>query len=449
MQLDETAFPDPVGLADRPHRRRVLSRPHQEGGRLSGRRRASHAAGALGDRGRLLPVDDGVPDRRADRRRRHRPPEWRRGGVGDLPGHRRLLAAPDREVDVHHHRPGRRRQVLHPHRGRRRPRTTATPGSTPTAPAFTRSATSSTPASSSWSDSASRPPTIATSSGSLAETDRVACLWTPRRGRMWHRYTHDGYGEKADGSPWDGTGIGRLWPLLSGERGEYVLANDRDALSYLQTMHNSANDGYMIPEQAWDQPEPTTFGHTFGKGTGSAAPLAWAMAQYVRLAQGIAAGRPVETPAVVARRYATGRQLNVADAHRDQPRRPRGRQTAPPSAWPARPAAVACTSASTAASKPSGSATSRGGETKLRRHGVAARHPQPTGDRRCRSRRRNQHARPYRARLRQPDRRSGRSRRRRQRARHLQVSHQPGIPAGNLRPHRSRRVRPRRPMSPS
>ena len=115
-------------------------------------------------------------------------------------------------------------------------------------------------------------------SGSLAETDASLAQDTPS-GRMWHRYTHDGYGEKADGSPWDGTGIGRLWPLLSGERGEYVLANGRDPMSYLQTMHNSANDGYMIPEQAWDQPDSTTFGHTFGKGTGSAAPLAWAMAQ--------------------------------------------------------------------------------------------------------------------------------------------------------------------------
>jgi hypothetical protein len=128
---------------------------------------------------------------------------------------------------------------------------------------------------------------------------------------MWHRYTHDGYGEKPDGSPWDGTGIGRLWPLLSGERGEYELANGREALSHLQTMHNSANDGYMIPEQVWDRPDPTAFGHTFGKGTGSAAPLAWAMAQYVRLAQGIDAGRPVETPRVAAQRYARGRELDV------------------------------------------------------------------------------------------------------------------------------------------
>jgi len=59
-------------------------------------------------------------------------------------------------------------------------------------------------------------------------------------------------------------------------------------------MANTANAGYMIPEQIWDQNDPTAYGHVAGEGTGSAAPLAWAMAQYVRLAQGIANGSPCE-----------------------------------------------------------------------------------------------------------------------------------------------------------
>ncbi|MEW9555381.1 glucan 1,4-alpha-glucosidase [Nonomuraea sp. NPDC050783] len=141
---------------------------------------------------------------------------------------------------------------------------------------------------------------------SLAAVDESISVRTPS-GRMWKRYTFDGYGETADGAPWTGVGIGRPWPLLSGERGEYELANGRDARAYLRTMADSANDGYMIPEQVWDQPEPTSYGHVFGKGTGSAAPLSWAMAQYVRLAQGIEQGRPVETPEVVADRYAETR----------------------------------------------------------------------------------------------------------------------------------------------
>ena len=146
--------------------------------------------------------------------------------------------------------------------------------------------------------------------GSLPEIDASLATDTPS-GRVWHRYTFDGYGEKDDGSPWTfntpGT-EGRAWPLLSGERGEYEVANGRSGLSYLQTMANTANDGYMIPEQVWDeaQPAPAPYGYQPGKATGSASPLAWAMAQYVRLARAIAAGKPVETPAVVSDRYATG-----------------------------------------------------------------------------------------------------------------------------------------------
>ena len=46
-------------------------------------------------------------------------------------------------------------------------------------------------------------------------------------GPAWRRYVGDGYGEHADGSPFDGSGIGRLWPLLTGERGHYELAAGR------------------------------------------------------------------------------------------------------------------------------------------------------------------------------------------------------------------------------
>jgi glucan 1,4-alpha-glucosidase len=150
-----------------------------------------------------------------------------------------------------------------------------------------------------------KPPGDRAVAQSLPEVDASIKVTTPS-GEMWKRYTHDGYGETADGAPWTGAGIGRPWPLLSGERGEYELANGRDALPYLRTMAATANSGRMIPEQVWDQADPTGYGHVFGKGTGSAAPLAWAMAQYVRLAQGIGAGRPVETPSVVADRYRAG-----------------------------------------------------------------------------------------------------------------------------------------------
>jgi glucan 1,4-alpha-glucosidase len=147
------------------------------------------------------------------------------------------------------------------------------------------------------------PPRDAHVVGSLPEVDATIKVDTPN-GPMWYRYNHDGYGEKADGRPYDGTGVGRLWPLLTGERGEYEVAAGRDAATYLRTMAAAANEGYMLPEQAWDRAD--AFGFRFGEGTGSATPLAWSMAQYVRLAHSTDAGRPVETPALVAARYAGG-----------------------------------------------------------------------------------------------------------------------------------------------
>ena len=48
-------------------------------------------------------------------------------------------------------------------------------------------------------------------------------------GPVWHRYNDDGYGEHEDGAPFDGTGIGRGWPLLTGERAHYELAAGRTA----------------------------------------------------------------------------------------------------------------------------------------------------------------------------------------------------------------------------
>ncbi len=141
---------------------------------------------------------------------------------------------------------------------------------------------------------------------SLPELDAVDKVSTPG-GDMWRRYNHDSYGEsQVDGAGWPaghGSRTGRLWPLLSGERGEYELAAGRAATSHLQTMANAGNDGYLIPEQAWDR--SGQFGFTFGETTGSAAPLNWAAAQYVRLALSIDAGRPVETPTAVLARYAT------------------------------------------------------------------------------------------------------------------------------------------------
>ncbi|MWG32903.1 glucodextranase DOMON-like domain-containing protein [Halomarina oriensis] len=156
-------------------------------------------------------------------------------------------------------------------------------------------------------------PVIRTSVDIVDDTIRVD---TPN-GPGWYRYNGDGYGEQDGsdnpaGAPWslDNTGQGRLWPIFSGERAEYeLLAGGGGSVApdaLLRSMQRFANSGRMIPEQVWDRPEPTAYNWRFGEGTGSATPLSWSMAQFVRLAHGIDAGEPVETPAFVRERYADG-----------------------------------------------------------------------------------------------------------------------------------------------
>jgi glucan 1,4-alpha-glucosidase len=138
---------------------------------------------------------------------------------------------------------------------------------------------------------------------SLAAVDGVIGVRTPN-GPAWYRYNHDGYGEKPDGRGYDGTGVGRLWPLLTGERGEYELAAGRDARPYLDALLAFANEGLMLPEQVWDRadaPRPGQF--EFGEGTGSATPLAWTNAGFIRLALGVQQRRVIGTPEVVRRHF--------------------------------------------------------------------------------------------------------------------------------------------------
>ncbi len=132
-------------------------------------------------------------------------------------------------------------------------------------------------------------------------------------GRFWHRASFDGYGERRDGSQWEptdpgsGETIGRGWPLLSGERGEYALAAGRDRAAHrlLVTMGRAADDrSHLMAEQVWDhKPLGSSARFPAGEPTLSAMPLAWTHAQFVRLAANLQAGRNLETPQPVACRY--------------------------------------------------------------------------------------------------------------------------------------------------
>lgn len=140
---------------------------------------------------------------------------------------------------------------------------------------------------------------------SVRIVDRLISANT-QHGQGWYRYNHDAYGERADGGNYDGrSGKGRLWALLTGERGEYELALGQRGLvrRRLRTMIGFANDGRMIPEQIWDKADIPSARLRGGEGTGSATPLAWSMAQYVRLVLNLQAGRNLETPPEVLEHF--------------------------------------------------------------------------------------------------------------------------------------------------
>ena len=133
------------------------------------------------------------------------------------------------------------------------------------------------------------------------------------RGFYWHRASFDGYGEKRNGDQWEfglpddsRITLGRAWPLLNGERGEYDLAagDATAARRQIAAIARTAGPGAMLPEQVWDlQPPAGTDGFLPGTPTFSATPLAWTHAQYIRLAADVAAGKVVEQPSIVADRY--------------------------------------------------------------------------------------------------------------------------------------------------
>jgi glucoamylase len=122
-------------------------------------------------------------------------------------------------------------------------------------------------------------------------------------GPCWHRYTDDGYGEHDDGSAYDGTGRGRAWPLLTGERGHYELCRGQDAVPYLVAMARMASDGGMLPEQVWDAAPIPERGLAPGRPSGSAMPLVWAHAEYLKLAASRHLQRPFDRPDGVWKRY--------------------------------------------------------------------------------------------------------------------------------------------------
>jgi glucoamylase len=137
---------------------------------------------------------------------------------------------------------------------------------------------------------------------SVKVVDAVLGRETPL-GASFHRYNHDGYGQRDDGSSFVGWGRGRLWPLLTGERGHYELAAGRDAGEYLKAIEHFATVTGLLTEQVWDSEESPEDWLKLGLPTGAAMPLMWAHAEYIRLLRSIRDGKVFDLVPEVAERY--------------------------------------------------------------------------------------------------------------------------------------------------
>ena len=146
-------------------------------------------------------------------------------------------------------------------------------------------------------------------------------------GEGFLRYNGDGYGDRSsDGRPWPPSfqGNGHVWPVLTGERGQWELDRglEGSALARLRAMAAMSSGVGLIAEQAWElpdlardpfgtPPEEASIGFENGKPAGSASALTWSAGQFVRLALDLAAGEVLDRPAYTTARYVEHTQLET------------------------------------------------------------------------------------------------------------------------------------------
>jgi len=137
---------------------------------------------------------------------------------------------------------------------------------------------------------------------SLRVVDAVLKVNTPP-GPCWHRYNHDGYGQRENGGPYEGWGKGRAWTLLTGERGHYELAAGRDTRPFIKAIEGFASATGLLPEQVWDESDRPEYFMYLGRPTGSAMPLMWAHAEYIKLLRSARDGFVFDRIPLVSARY--------------------------------------------------------------------------------------------------------------------------------------------------
>jgi glucoamylase len=94
-----------------------------------------------------------------------------------------------------------------------------------------------------------------------------------------------------------------VWPLLTGERAHYELAAGHDVTSLIETYEKFATCGQMVPEQVWDAADIPERSMRRGEPAGSAVPLVWAHAEYLKLLRSAVDGKVFDRIDPVYERY--------------------------------------------------------------------------------------------------------------------------------------------------
>ena len=139
---------------------------------------------------------------------------------------------------------------------------------------------------------------------SLKVVDAVLKCDLPQ-GSAWLRYNWDGYGQRPDGGPYEQWGQGRTWPLLTGERAHYEMAAGNDIGPLIETYERFATCGQLLPEQVWDEADLPEKSMRKGQPAGSAVPLVWAHAEYLKLMRSATDGKVFDRIDPVYERYCT------------------------------------------------------------------------------------------------------------------------------------------------
>ncbi len=86
------------------------------------------------------------------------------------------------------------------------------------------------------------------------------------------------------------------------------MAAGRSPGPYLQAMEGFASPTGLLPEQVWDEPDRPDLYMYLGRPTGSARPLMWAHAEYIKLLRSAADGKVFDLVPEVADRYLPGKR---------------------------------------------------------------------------------------------------------------------------------------------